>query len=98
MKFTHQVKKAQKIFTPHQKLHVRIRSEAKNPFGNLAFQKLLEMRDSRPNYQLYIHLRNHYMTFSCPTEKYFEPVYMEIDDKLWVEILNLFEIIPEECH
>lgn len=34
MKFTHQVKKAQKIFTPHQKLHVRIRSEAKNPFGN----------------------------------------------------------------
>lgn len=56
------------------------------------------MRDSRPNYQLYIHLRNHYMTFSCPTEKYFEPVYMEIDDKLWVEILNLFEIIPEECH
>lgn len=38
MKFTHQVKKAQKIFTPHQKLHVRIRSEAKTLLETLPFK------------------------------------------------------------
>ena len=86
-------KEAQKIFTPHQKLGVRIKKNAVNPFGSTAFETFLKMRKRRPKYQLYIHLRNSYMTFSCPDDKFFEPVYLAIDEKLWVEILNIFELI-----
>ncbi len=89
-------KEAQKIFTPHKKLVVQIKKNAVNPFDSTAFEKFLEMRKRRPKYQLYIHLRNHYMTFSCPDDKYFESVYFPIDNKLWVEIFDIFEIVTEK--
>lgn len=89
-------KEAKKIFIPHQHITVRIKKDATNPFASTAFGKFLEMQEVRPIYNLYIHLRDNYMSFSCPTCKEFDTVKMPIDDKLWVELLCLFEILPEE--
>lgn len=91
-------KKAQeskKIFTPHKKLTVRIKKDASNPFNSTVFKKFLEMQEQRPIYNLYIHLRDKYMSLSCPTCKELDTIKIPIDNKLWVELLCMFDIISE---
>ena len=83
---------AKKIFTPHQKLTVRIKEDATNPFNSTVFNKLWEMKKQRPVYNLYIHLRDSYITISCPTCKELDPIRLPIDEKLWVELLCFFQI------
>ena len=98
MNIEKQANKAKKKFPTHQYLTVRIKPDAKNPFGSTTFEKFLKMKNERPVYRLYIHLCYGYMSFSCPACKQMDTVRMPIDDKLWVEILKIFEIIPENLH
>ena len=88
--------KSKKIFLPHTMYTVRIKKHAKNPFGDTVFAKFLEHKKERPIYQLYIHLRDNYMSFSCPDCPAMDTVKKRIDDKLWVEILELFQIVSDE--
>lgn len=90
-----QVKAAKKIFTPHKELLVRVREDAQNPLGQYMFDFFLLVKDIRPKYKLYIHTRNGYATFSAPDEQHLlQPIRIRIDAGLWIELLNIFEVVP----
>lgn len=90
-----QIKASKKIFTPHKELLVRVREGAQNPLGQYMFDFFLLVKDIRPTYKLYIHTRNGYATFSAPDEQSkLEPIRIRIDNGLWIELLNIFEVIP----
>lgn len=90
-----QVKAAKKIFTPHKELLVRVKENAQNPLGQYMFDFFLLVKDIRPTYKLYIHTQNGYATFSAPDEQHkLEPARIRIDDGLWIELLNIFEVVP----
>ena len=96
--FSEKLEEAKKTFTPHKKLKVRIKDDATNPFGLYMFEHFLRMREEqqRSVYELYIHTRDGYMSFSCPECENFETDRLKIDDKLWVEILCMFEIVKKK--
>ena len=96
--FSEQVEKSKKTFAPHKKLKVRIKDDAVNPFGLYMFEHFLRMREEqqRSVYELYIHTRDGYMSFSCPSCEAMDTARQPIDDKLWVEILCMFELKKEK--
>ncbi len=88
------VKMAQKAFPVHKELTVRLRKEAKNPFGSSVFDSFLRNRKKRQNYHMYIHLRDNYIRFSTAEKKdTFQEIRLPIDDKLWIEIKAMFVLI-----
>ena len=91
--FKKQVAAAKKIFIPNRELFVRIKKDAHSPFGQLMFEHylLMQQKYQRSVYKLYIHLKHGYISFSCPGETRLDISRLRIDDKLWVEILCMFE-------
>ena len=96
--FSEKLEEAKKTFTPHKKLKVRIKDDATNPFGLYMFEHFLLMKEEhgRSIYELYIHTRDGYMSFSCPSCEAMDTARQPIDDKLWVEILCMFEIVKKK--
>ncbi len=93
--FKKQVATAKKIFTPNTELFVRIKKGAHNPFGQFMFDHYLVMQEKyqRSTYKLYIHLKHGYISFSCPSEPRMGTSRLRLDEKLWIELMCMFEPI-----
>lgn len=91
--FNKKVREAKKTFPSHCKIRLRIKEYPVNPYNSTYMEKIIEMRHFHPEYEFYIHERDKYVRYSCSTIENFEPVKIQIDDKLWIELLSVFNFV-----
>lgn len=84
------VKKAKAIFPTHKEIFLRVKKNAKSPFEKTVFERAIEMRNEHPLYKFYIH--DFYLTFVSTSIKNAEPVKVQIDNKLWIELYKIFTL------
>lgn len=87
------VKEAKETFPSHQTIRLRVKKHPVNPFNSSIMGKIIEMSKLHPEYIFYIHEKYNYLTYHCPSIENFEPVRIRIDNKLWVELLSVFELV-----
>lgn len=83
------LKKAKKTFPTHKKLLVRIKENPKNPFNSFTFEKLIRDKDLNSEFVIYIH--ENYIKIISKEVKNFVPIKLTLDNKLWIEIYNIFD-------
>lgn len=93
MKDFHRIlKKAKKKFPTHKWVRIKVNENAYNPFNSMLFEKIIN--DSlildHKQYALYIH--DTYLSIRSIQFKNYDPIKMELDSKLWVELYCIFEI------
>lgn len=84
--------KARKKFPVHKRISVRVKEVPVNPFNSLVFDKIIQMKKD-PEYEIYIHQRDGYLTYNSVSIKNFEPVRLPLDDKLWIELYSVFDVV-----
>lgn len=84
--------KSRKKFPVHKRISVRVKKKPKNPFNSSAFSKIIEMKKD-PEYEIYIHSRDGYLTYQSVSIENFEAVRLPLDDKLWIELYCVFDIV-----
>ena len=82
---------AQKKFPSHKRIYVHVKENPSNPFNASYWGKVIEMKDTDPKYIIYIH--DDYLSYRSRTIKNFEPVRILLDDKLWIELLSIFDVV-----
>lgn len=92
--FKAMVTRSQKTFPSHKKLLIRVKKSPSNPFNSSIFGKIIEM-SSFPKYQLYIHTNENcsYITLYSLSIKNSEDIKLPLDDKLWIELLFVFDFV-----
>ncbi len=91
--FKADVEKAKKSFPSHCLIRLRIKQNPVNPYTSITMEKIIGMRKLHPEYVFYIHERDNYVRYSCPTIENFESVKLPLDDKLWVELFSIFDFV-----
>ncbi len=85
------LKKSREKFPTHKKLIVRIKTSPSNPFHSTIFNKIIESKNTYPEFTLYIH--DDYLTINSTQIKNYEAVKLILDYKLWIEIYNVFDFV-----
>lgn len=91
-KYNDMLIKSRKKFPIHKRISVRVKKKPTNPFGSLSFAKIIETKED-PDYEIYIHSKYGYLTYQSVSIKNFEAVRLPIDDKLWIELYCVFDVI-----
>ena len=90
------IKKAERKFLKHKWIHVYIKEDASLPYEKSFFSKFIADSNNpalmHKNYILYIH--DGYLTIRAE-DFLFEPVKVELHNKLWIELYNVFNIEGE---
>ena len=89
------VTRSQRTFPSHKKLLIRVKKSPVNPFNSSIFEKAILQMDSYSEYELYIHERDNYLTLTLKssTISNVEGSKIQLDDKLWIELLFVFDFI-----
>ena len=83
--------KAQLKFPKHKRIYVRVKEKPLNPFHSSIFDQVIQISKVHSKYILYIH--DDYLTYESQTIENFEPVRLLLDDKLWIELISVFDVI-----
>lgn len=90
------IKKAKRKFLKHKWIHVYVKKNASVPYAKSFFHKIIADSNNpalmHKNYILYIH--DAYLTIRAE-DFLFEPVKVELHNKLWIELYNVFNIEGE---
>ena len=89
--FNNLLAESKKLFPKHKKILVRIKELPQNPFGSTIFGKIIESKNTYPEFILYIH--DDYLTINSTQIKNYEAVKLILDYKLWIEIYNVFDFV-----
>lgn len=90
------IKESKRKFHKHKWIHVYVKQDASVPYENPLFTKIIS--DSKneklkhTKFVLYIH--EEYLTISSK-DFIFDPVKIAIDDKLWIELYCVFNLVNE---
>lgn len=90
--FDQKVREAKKTFPSHRKIRLRIKQNPVNPFNSATMDKFIHTRDIHPEYDAYIHEDYMSIRYINTDKKISAP--LRIDDKLWIELLSVFELVP----
>lgn len=88
------VTRSKKKFPAHKELLIRIKKFPKNPYGSSIFEKIIKMKDY-PDYYLYIHKRDNYLTLRCVSIKNSQKEQIPLDYKLWIELFFVFDFVKK---
>ncbi len=93
--FSAMLARSKRTFPSHKKLLVRVKKSPSNPFCSSIFEKMIFQMDSYPEYELYIHKRDNYLTLTLksPKIKRVEGSKIPLDDKLWIELFFVFDFV-----
>lgn len=90
------LKKAKRKFVKHKWINVYVKKHASVPYEKSFFHKIIadsnNLNLKHKNYILYIH--DEYLTIQAQ-DFLFEPVKVELHDKLWIELYCVFNIEGE---
>lgn len=90
------VQKATRKFVKHKWINVYVKNQASVPYEKSFFNKIIadcnNPKLKHKNYILYIH--DEYLTIRAQ-DFLFEPVKVELHDKLWIELYCVFNIEGE---
>lgn len=90
--FRNIIKESKKQFLSHSWLRIIVKKDPHNPYGNMIFEKIIH--DSiflnHTKYAIYIH--DKYISIRSLKYECFEPIKILLDNKLWIELYNVFEI------
>ena len=89
--FNNLLKESKKTFPKHKKILVRIKDFPENPFNSLTFEKLIRDKALYSEFILYIH--DEYLRINSKQIKNYEKVKIPLDQKLWIEIYEVFDFI-----
>ncbi len=92
--FDQKVREAKKTFPSHRKIRLRIKQNPVNPFGSVTMDKFIHTRDIHPEYDAYIH--KEYISIRYVNTEENILTRLPFDDKLWIELLSVFELVPEK--
>ncbi len=83
------VKEAKKKFPLHKQLVVYVKENPVNLYDSVMFDNIIR-KSNYPAYSLYIH--DDYITLWALNIPNAEPIKLIIDDKLWEELYNIFDV------
>lgn len=91
------IKESKKRFKKHHLLHVTVKDDANLlPFDISPFTSIIEHSKDElqhKNYVIYVH--DKYLTIKAD-EFVFEPVKLLFDDKLWIELYYVFDVLDSK--
>lgn len=87
------IKKAKRKFPKHEWIYVRVKEYATVPYEASFFHKIVtdSKKLGHTDYKLYIH--DDRMSIRSRQFPLFEPIYVDLDDKLWIELFYVFKVV-----